>query len=322
MRLFVSTGDFANHLTPNFFNLLNELEKRAELYVCHQSGDINEMVAACPRKPDFVFINEYGETNSPKITGLASLNIPFGVLLHDLHYNIPIRRELLKREKVKYVFTLYRDKFYEWYPQFWQQMRWLPHQVNTDVFLDYGLKKEIDCLMMGAIHPYIYPLRHKILNAMKDRPGFVYHEHPGYKNFSDQDRKELYIGENYAREINRARMFITCNSRYGYSLAKYFEVLACKTLLLAPVTQEIRDLGLIPGVHFAAINDVNYDRVISYYLENENERELIASQGYELVRSQHSTRKRAGDLLGYIEDILNETEAPAQAGEELSKIQR
>lgn len=304
MKLLVTTGNFESYLTPNFHNLLKELNKMVDLSVCYESGDISQIIKSCNKKPDFIFINEFGETNSPNITGLASLKIPFGVLLHDLHYNIQIRKELLSREKVKNIFTLYRDKFYEWYPEFWKLLKWLPHQVDTNTFRDYGLNKEIDCLMMGAIHPWVYPLRYKVFNTMKDKDGFVYHNHPGYSNFTEEDKKTLFIGERYAREINRAKIFITCNSRYNYPLAKYFEALASKTLLLAPSTREIEDLGLLPGIHFVAINEDNYIKQIDYYLEHDKEREQIAEQGYELVHHKHSTKKRAEQLLEYIKDIL------------------
>jgi len=38
----------------------------------------------------------------------------------------------------------------------------LPHHINTDIFKDYGLKKEIDILFYGAKNPSLYPLRGKL----------------------------------------------------------------------------------------------------------------------------------------------------------------
>lgn len=300
----VTTGDFSRHLTPNFHNLLQELRRRVELTVWHHSGDINTIMEASNSRPDFILINEYGETNSPDITGLDRCQTPCGVLLHDLHYAIAARRKMLEQNKVKHIFTLYRDKFYEWYPQYWDKVHWLPHQIDPGVFKDYGQDKEIDCLMMGAVHAGVYPLRTLILNTMRDTPGFVYHQHPGYRNFSDQEAGEAMIWENYAREINRARLFVTCYSRYAYPLAKYLEVLACNTLLLAPASREIEELGLIPGTHFAAINDTDFKEKIRYYLEHDRERERIARQGHDLVHSRHTTGQRVTQLLDIIRTIL------------------
>ena len=70
-------------------------------------------------------------------------------------------------------------------------MQWFPHHVNTEVFKDYQLPKDIDLLLMGDVLPRLYPLRNRILQVMKDKPGFVYHEHPGC--VTTQKKKERYF---------------------------------------------------------------------------------------------------------------------------------
>lgn len=49
---------------------------------------------------------------------------------------------------------------------------------------------------------------------------------------------------------------------------KYYETLACNTLLLASCTKEIKDLGFIPGVHFIEIDEENFMRKAQYHLRN------------------------------------------------------
>ncbi|MEN6324664.1 MAG: glycosyltransferase [Syntrophomonas sp.] len=303
MKVLVTTGDFSHYLSPNFHYLLVELAKLVELTVWYEPGDIQEIIARLESPPDFIFINEFGETNTPKITGLGSLSIPFAVALHDLHYQIAERKEAINRLNVQHVFTLYRDSFYEWYPELAEKLHWLPHHANTDVFKDYGLPKNIDYLFMGAVHQGVYPLRYRIQQKMKGKPGFVYHEHPGYRNYDDSD--DALVGRNYAREINRAKMFLTCNSRYRYTLAKYFEIMACNTLLLAPNSKELEDLGLIAGVHFVPINEADFEEKAEYYLHHEKQCLEIARQGYETVQQHHSTSRRAAQLVAMIEDILS-----------------
>ncbi|MDD2619567.1 MAG: glycosyltransferase [Syntrophomonadaceae bacterium] len=302
MKVLVTTGDFSHYLSPNFHYLLSELAKLVELTVWYDSGDIQEIIAQLDTPPDFVLINEFGETNSPKITGLATLSIPFAVALHDLHYQIEARKEAIIGANILHVFSLYRDSFYEWYPELGHKLHWLPHHANTDIFKDYGLPRAIDYLFMGAVHEGVYPLRYKILRKMKGRAGFVYHEHPGYRNYDDGD--EALVGKNYALEINRAKIFLTCNSRYRYTLAKYFEILACKTLLLAPSSPELYDLGLIPGVHFVSINEDDFEEKAEFYLHHEKQRLEIACQGYDAVHRHHSTFRRAAQLVNIIENIL------------------
>ena len=109
-----------------------------------------------------------------------------------------------------------------------------PHFVNTDIFKDYGLRKRHDILLMGAISN-VYPLRKKMRLYFKGRKGFKYRPHPGYTNVG----VDSYFGEKYAKEINRSKIFITDDSILHYPLIKYYEVLACKTLLLAPTSKEV-----------------------------------------------------------------------------------
>lgn len=247
-------------------------------------------------------INEYGETNSPLITGLATLSIPYGVYLHDLHYQPKKRKYRLLKDNPKYIFTYYRDRFMEYFPEFSDRMIWFPHHVDTNIYKDYGEKKSIDFLLMGSIHPRIYPLRTMILETMRSTKGFVYHPHPGYRNFR-QDEKAL-VGERYAREINRAKIFFTCDSKFHYPLNKYFEVLACKTLLLAPTSSELEDLGFKPNQHFVSITKHDFQQKAKYYQQHDAIRERIAAAGYQMVRERHSTKRRAHQFLAIVKEIL------------------
>jgi len=304
MRILVTTGDFKNFLVPNFYTLLCELQKSVELIIWHEPGNINDILAKIDGSVDFIFINEYGELNSPAISGLDSIGIPYAILLYDLHYNRASRKRDIIEKDVTFIFSHYRDKFYEWYPELWEKMRWFPHHVNTELYKDYKLPKDIDLLLMGEIIPWIYPLRTRMLEIMRDKPGFVYHEHPGWHNFTEEEKSMLFVGEKYAREINRAKIFLTCDSIYKYPVVKYFEVLACNTLLLASTSKELFDLGFVPGVHFVPVDEDDFEEKAQYYLEHESERLKIAQQGYEMVCEKHSTVKRAADFLNIIKDIL------------------
>jgi spore maturation protein CgeB len=107
-------------------------------------------------------------------------------------------------------------------------------------------------------------------------------------------------------EINRAKIFFTCDSVYHYPVAKYFEVLACKTLLLAPASRELTDLGFIPGVNFVSIDESNFEEKAEYYLRHEEERLQIATKGYEMVHARHTTARRAAEFADILETILRQ----------------
>lgn len=284
--------------------LEEECAKLTNLSVYRNSANMNRILKKTPQTPDFILLaNDLGKEISPIIDGLSSVKIPVGLLVHDVHRFTESRRHFMRKNQIQHIFSIARDKFVDSYPEYKNRMTWLPHWVNPHLYKDYHLKKEIDLLMMGAVNS-VYPFREKVLQSYQNEPNFIYHRHPGYEDGKTMKSDTFYIGEKYAQEINRAKIFFTCPSIYHYPVQKYFEALACKTLLLAPTFQELEDLGFIPGTHFVAVNEDNFMEKAKYYLKNETKRNKIAAQGYEFIHSNHSLSIRARGLVKTIEAIL------------------
>lgn len=254
--------------------------------------------------PDFIFFDDF--TKNKQMHGLNKVDIPKGVLYWDVQTTQNEFRSFVWKNNIDLVFSFYRDAFRGFFPEFATKLRWLPNHVYTNEFKDYGLKKDIDCLLMGALSDRIYPLRTKIAREMAGMKGFVHHQHPGYRHFSTEEEPIKMVGESFAREINRAKIFFTCDSIFGFPIAKYFEVPACNTLLLASGSQELSDLGFVNQDTFVEINEHNYLEKAYYYLEHEAERLEIAKRGYEMVRQKHSTTARARQFASYVKQFLSE----------------
>ncbi|MDL4839759.1 glycosyltransferase [Aquibacillus rhizosphaerae] len=298
--------DTSKLLNKNYHYLEQELAKEVNVTIWRKPGHISYILRQLNTRPDFILLlNDIDKQMSPMIKGLSNINIPTGIFVNDVHRFTSLRRNYIKKNNISYVFTIIRDKFIEKYPEFTHKMEWFPHFVNTELCRDYGLEKEINLLMMGAVNEY-YPLRQKIVNYYSNNKDFVYHSHPGYQNFSEKDEQHAFIGENYAKEINRAKMLFTCPSTLKYPVIKYFETLACKTLLLAPSFTELEDLGFIPDYHFVPIDENNFQQKAAYFLENEKERQKIVEQGYHFIRQRHSVKIRVQQLIKKIEIIINQ----------------
>lgn len=295
MKLLVITGNPIRYGISNFDYLLDELKNLVELNIWTEAGDINEILRRI-NKPDFILINEYEEGFTPRITGLENLSIPWGVYLNDLQFEVNSRKKRIEEFNIKYIFSRYRDRFYEWYPQFFDRLIWLPQHVNNEVFKDYGLKKKIDYLLIGWVDEKKHPLRKKMIETMSGKDGFVSQVYP-CSDIWTEERTRLREAMMLAHTINRAKIFLTCDSICRYPLATYFEVLACNTLLMAPISCELKDLGFVDGMHFIAIDEyTNIAEQAKYYLAHEKERKLIASQGREMVNQLHTTKIRAQQL--------------------------
>jgi len=305
MKLLVISRDYRSYVYQFVEYLLEELAKLTELYVWHERGcDVRDIIQQLKVQPDFVFVIEYLETNASNVSGLSLMPIPYAVSLHDLHTSTDFRRNRIAEEKVPYIFSPCRDAFHNYFPEFADRFIWFPNYVNTELFFDYGQERDIDYLLMGHTSPVYYPLRHNILNTMQGKPGFVYHHHPGYREIGDSEG--AFIKEKYAREISRAKIFFTCGGIGNYPVAKYFEVLACKTLLLAASFPELEDLGFVSGETFVAVDSGNFLELAEYYLHHEKERLRISEQGYEMVHERHSASRRAKELVDAFERIIEQ----------------
>lgn len=310
MHLLVIARDYKNFVSRQVtYNLLTSLSELTRLSVWHERGShIQSILEQQESIPDFILILEYWETNATKVTGLRELSVPYAVSLQDLHWDVMLRKELIEREQIPYIFTASKAAFAKFFPEFLDRMLWLPHHVNTQIFKDYQTGKEIDYLLMGLASKVYYPFRAQVLHEMKDIPGFVFHKHPGYREIRDDE--DQFVREKYAREINRSKIFFTCGGKEQYPVAKYFEVLACNTLLLAPHFPELDELGFVPGVHFVAVDESDFKDKAEYYLHHEKERLQIAQQGYAMVQARHSSRQRARELVAVIEDMIKSANRP------------
>jgi hypothetical protein len=292
-----------NHIERSTYYLGKELENLCQLfYYTEDVGNLPEIIETMPNKPDFILFNDMKSDYCPDIRNINQVSIPMGALVHDLHYRIP-RRKRLYKDNHMYLFVNYRDAFMKWFPELIDQMIWFPHHVPADIFRDYQLQKKVDFLMIGSLISHLYPLRVKMFDGLQKEPSFKYIEHPGYEQITHQDK--AIIGEVYAELLNQSKIFFTCDSIYQFPVLKYFETLGCRTLLLASGSEELKDLGFIDGETFVEVDEVDFYEKALNYLQNEEERERIATNGMNLVLERHTTSIRVKQLLDHIESILS-----------------
>ncbi|HLS10514.1 glycosyltransferase family protein [Lentibacillus sp.] len=298
------TSHFTNH---NYDDLEKELAKMTNLMVYRKSGHIKQILRKIPVKPDFILIiNDVGKTFTPVVTGLSAVSIPVGLMINDAHRFVEQRKRYILSNQIRTFFVICQHNFYNYYPrQKHDQVFFLPQFANTSIFKDYGAEKTIDLLMLGEISlPQIYPLREKILQYYKKDSRFFNRPHPGWRDFTAEQAEKALIGENYARTINQAKLFFACGSVRQVVTFKYFEVPACRTLLMAPDLPELKEIGLIPGKHFVDINEENFPERAEYFLKNTEERKRITEEGYRFVHNHHSTAHRARQLVRQIKSVL------------------
>lgn len=281
-------------------------------------GHLPDIIKNLDFVPDFIYFDDFesirGVYGLP--SGMNEVKIPKGILFHDVNRINDSFRSYVVENKIDLVFAHYRDAFIKYFPDLKDRLRWLPNHAYSPVFRKYNVDKSIDYLMMGKIND-LYPLREKIYASMINMKGFVTHGHPGYKWVSEKEKEKqnLYIDEKYAKEISRAKMFLTCGSKYKFAVGKYFEIPACGTLLLASGFPELEDLGFIHKKTFVQIDENNFLDKAQYYLKNEEKRNLITENGRQLIKSRHTTAVRVREFVDELWKFTGKTRIKAARGD-------
>ncbi|MDM5337851.1 glycosyltransferase [Fictibacillus enclensis] len=296
------TKNHEHYIEKSSFYLQEELARKCHLAVWEFDGKLSDILPQLPFQPDFILVNDLKPDYSPLIWGLKESPVPYGIIIHDLQYKIYRRKQFIEKENIQTLFSVYRDTFKKWYPEYTDRMIWLPHHVNINIYKDYQLPKEISWLMAGSLNPHLYPFRTQMHHFLKNEKAFVSYAHPGYRNIMDENG--WLLGERYAKEINRSKMLLTCDSVYRFPVLKYFEAAACKTLVLGPSSKELEALGFIDRQTFISVSEHDFKEKAMYYLNDKEARESIAEKAYNMVRERHSTEVRVHQLLTHIEEIV------------------
>lgn len=302
--------------------IFKELEKYADVFYWYEDGHIHDILKELKFHPDFIYHYDIAWNNrmAPRIEGLEEIDIPKGCFVIDLHWKPEERIKYFEDKGIDLIFSATKQPFLKVFPQYEDKFRWLPWSINPEMMKDWGMKKDIDFLLMGLV--YIdknnrgkfslsekaprkgrYAFRDAVFRKMKNKPGFEYHPHPGH--FAT-DSELLIVNEEYGKKLNRSKIFFTCGSSNptgGIAVLKFFEAPACKTLLLAEPNKDIMDLGFIHGINYVACTADNLVEKADYYLANDAERMRITRNGYRFIHKYHTDEKRAKQLIKEIKDF-------------------
>ncbi|HEV8428029.1 MAG TPA: glycosyltransferase [Pyrinomonadaceae bacterium] len=174
---------------------------------------------------------------------------------------------------------------------------WVPHSASPDFMLALNSGAENSIFLSGAINE-AYPLRQRMLQLHREGSYAIkYHRHPGYYCGYDYQR-DGRIGRGYAQRIQQCRAgFADSVFPFSYLVAKFFEIPATGTLLLADetVSGHLKKLGFVAGRHYVPVSQQNLKDQMEYVLSENNHAELdqIRRAGQSLVHEQHKTSDRA-----------------------------
>lgn len=293
------------------FEMIRALEQFADVYYWKHDGDIIDILNEIEIIPDFILHYDiaWGNFFAPKITNLEKIDIPKGCYVIDTHWYKRSRVNYFTTNKIDLIFSVTKESFLKEFPTFESKFRWTPFSVSPNVFKDWELEKTSRFLLMGLVYDGRrmspakgqYKFREEVKRQMEKVEGFKFIRHPGHRT-----RKNHMVNEAFAKELNSAEIFFTCGGARQYPVMKFFEVPACRTLLLAESNPDILELGFTDKENFVACDTTNVYKMAIYYSENEKERKRITDNGYNFIHQHHTNEIRAKQFIDYITEFIKE----------------
>jgi hypothetical protein len=166
---------------------------------------------------------------------------------------------------------------------------YLPWWIDDRVFRDYGEEKTLPITLTGTgwVSKQFYTWRQPIFLQLLPRLP-VYHV-PAFETHQKQD---AYIGESYARLLNRSSLSAGCGSASRYLTLKLLEIPAARCCLLTEETEVLKAIGFRHGVNCVFADASNVVSRVQELLDNPGRLQAITDAGFQLVHSQHTQRNR------------------------------
>lgn len=264
--------------------------------------------------PDLIYISLYTWDHLDKI------DIPKTMFWTDPHGDTPGNIAWAKRSRIDSILMPYigrSDKYgiprYEkMFADSPVKIRFFPFWVDTEVFKDYGFERDIDLCLLGRTG--WRPFRLKIFNYYKDEGGkagenykvFYYPRPKRNWDWPDERLKKhgFVARESYAKLLARCKGYPMPCGVARYTVPKYFEGPAAKTLVFSNVPAGAEQCHFVPDETFVHIEPDNFTEKIDYYLENDGERKKIVDAAYKNVHKYHSVKIRVQEFLDHVENEL------------------
>lgn len=192
-----------------------------------------------------------------------------------------------------------------------------PFACNTEIHKKKNLPKKYDVTFVGSFHPYrawfIKILRKKGINVKAFGSGWNrHHSQDEMVDIFNQTKINLNLSNNVCFDIrylfssyralkNSVGTLIKKDAKFKEQLKiRHFEINGCKAFQLCQYAEGLEHCYEIGKeiVIYTDINDLIYK--VKYYLAHEDEREEIASLGYQRTIKEHTYEKRLEEILKFV----------------------
>lgn len=205
-------------------------------------------------------------------------------------YRIRFENVLKRADKI---ICPYKEAFFYHWPQYTNKFEWFPQYFSPEEWyrcLPSDNRKINKCLIPGFAG-LDYPMRRELYKHLDICDGLI---HTKYQQNMVVQNGAYY--EDYPKKLNEYICCFTCCSRFKYPLAKYFEIPAAGSLLVAERCKDIDELGFVPGKHYIAVTMNNMLEKIKNIINNPEKYINILEEGRKFVLNNYGVNKRIEQL--------------------------
>jgi hypothetical protein len=172
---------------------------------------------------------------------------------------------------------------------YFQDTMYLPWWIDDTVFRDYGETKSLWVTLTGSgwLTKCIYAWRSDICRQLLPRVP-VFHA----PSLGNRQTNHDYVGEHYARLLNRSRFSAGCGTISRYLTMKLLEIPASRCCLVAEEIEVLKAIGFVDGVNCVFATKDNVAEKVRRLVAEPARLQTITDAGYRLVHERHTQRNR------------------------------
>jgi hypothetical protein len=155
-------------------------------------------------------------------------------LVYDGYYKL---KSLLKDYNIGHIISIYDcEELYSLIKYSECNYSILSLHIDTNIYRNLNVTRDIDILIYGADFHKVYPLRNKIKNAVK-KMNIKYHIIPTFVGYDPEK-----CDEGLAKLLNRSWLTLCTCSVFDYLVLKYFEASACGSVIIGNMSSQGREI--------------------------------------------------------------------------------
>ena len=277
---------------------------------------IYDVLRLCPFEPDLICFAAGWEVENPNISefdphpaiDVSKIGIPSVMVLNKEYKKLDKKFRFIRDNGIRLVFTAHHN-YSQWQAQIQVPFIHFPFAVDPGLFKDYAEKKRYALGFSGSLHKQWTDVRVSIKDRLFLRWPIKSPRYWGVRLFWSEGGRlpgfRLPQKEDYARLINRSKMWLATPSAIDLVGTRFYEVMATKTLLFC--SRSAAYDGLFEDETHCVMFDSDlgdFDDRLFYYLNHEDERQAIIEAAYAHVLDNHTWERRIEQFTEAASNIL------------------